>query len=68
MYLYGMLDEKKEWFADWFDTTYYHTLYQKIRIILKQLGPARNKGKTDTQTECLIDIQCNLLKLNYQGW
>jgi 2-polyprenyl-3-methyl-5-hydroxy-6-metoxy-1,4-benzoquinol methylase len=28
MYLYGMLDEKKEWFADWFDTTYYHTLYQ----------------------------------------
>ncbi len=28
MYLYRMIDEKKEWFEEWFDTTYYHTLYQ----------------------------------------
>jgi 2-polyprenyl-3-methyl-5-hydroxy-6-metoxy-1,4-benzoquinol methylase len=28
VYLYRMKSQKKEWFAEWFDTSYYHTLYQ----------------------------------------
>ncbi len=45
--------EKKEWFAEWFDTTYYHILY---------------KDRDDLEAERFIDNLCNYLGLNKESY
>jgi cyclopropane fatty-acyl-phospholipid synthase-like methyltransferase len=42
------MEEQKEWFADWFDTHYYHILY---------------KNRDDQEAKIFIENLCNFLKL-----
>lgn len=45
--------EKKEWFAEWFDTSYYHILY---------------KDRDDKEAELFIDKLCKHLGLNSETY
>jgi SAM-dependent methyltransferase len=51
--------EGKEWFADWFDTTYYHTLYKnrdvsEAKLFIQRLIEYLPLKKND----CVLDLAC----------
>lgn len=67
------MDKKTEWFQDWFDTTYYHTLYNhrnddEARFFMKNLIAFLNLK----QGETILDLPCgkgrHSLFLNEQGF
>jgi len=67
------MDKKTEWFQDWFDTSYYHTLYNhrnddEARFFMKNLIAFLKLDQGDT----ILDLPCgkgrHSLFLNEQGF
>ena len=53
--------EKKEWFASWFDTSYYHTLYKKRDDDEAQLFITNLVQKLKLEEGCkVLDLACGL--------
>ncbi len=51
--------EKKEWFADWFDTKYYHILYQDRNDVEAQLFMKNLVSFLDLKSESeILDLAC----------
>lgn len=60
-YFYGLINymEKKDWFTDWFNTSYYHTLYkdrndEDAQLFMKNITEFLNLPKTSH----ILDLPC----------